>query len=182
MKRILIGTLTVLLVGAATIGAGEADRHAMPAAIDDARFEFLKGLAGTWVSEASEEGGQPSVVEFRVTAGGSAIEEREFLGTPMEMVTLYHMDGKDLVATHYCVLGNRPQMKAAKRVVNDTLDFSCNGKPGNTRSHDEQHVHGWSIRLDSDDTMYYSAELVEDGKVTEAPSFVLTRQQKTASR
>jgi hypothetical protein len=98
------------------------------------------------------------------------------------MVTLYYMEGSDLVATHYCMLGNQPRLQAAKRVVDDTLVFACDGKPGNAASHDEQHVHGWTMRLQDDGSLHYSAELIEDGELAEAPSFVLTRQQKTASR
>jgi hypothetical protein len=171
----------VVLLGSVSVGAGDEDRHGAPPA-DDPRFDFLKRLEGMWVGKTGQEEMNEVLIEFRVTAGGHAIEEREMIGTPMEMVTLYYMRGKDLVATHYCVLGNQPQLRAAKKVVNDTLDFACDGKPGNTRSHAEEHVHGWSIRLNEDDTLYYSAELVKDGDVTEAPAFVLTRQLDTASR
>ena len=104
------------------------------------------------------------------------------IGTPMEMLTVYHMQGKDLVATHYCVLGNQPRLKAAKRVDDDTLAFSCSGKPGNAGSHDDKHVHAWSMKLEGHDRLVYSAELMEDGEPAEAPSFVLTRQAETASR
>jgi hypothetical protein len=98
------------------------------------------------------------------------------------MLTIYHMEGKDLVATHYCVLGNRPRVRAAKNVIDGTLGFSCDGKPGNTRSHDEEHVHGWSMKLGADGTLHYSAELVKEGSVTEAPKLALIRQQETARR
>lgn len=172
---------SVALLAGGPLLADEGPQHAPPV-IDDARFEFLKKLEGTWVGSPPQEGSPSGVIEFRLTAGGTAIEEREFVGTPMEMVTLYHMDGGNLVATHYCMLGNQPHLTAAKEVVDDRLSFSCNGKPGNTSSHDEAHVHGWSIRLDGDDRLLYSGELVEDGKVTETPSFVLTRERETASR
>ena len=120
-------------------------------------------------------------IQFRVTAGGHAVEEREFAGTPMEMLTIYHMNGKDLVATHYCITGNQPTATATRSVVDDTLTFDCSGTPGNAKSHDEAHIHGWSIRLD-DGKLYYAAEMVESGNVIEKPNFVLTRQTKTASR
>jgi hypothetical protein len=181
MRKIL--TITTLAVLALTFSvlaeeqAGQATKAA-----DDPRLEFLKGLAGTWAGEATEGEMPPGVFEFRVTAGGSAVEEREMVGTPMEMLTVYHMDGNELVATHYCMLGNQPHVTAAKRVVDNTLAFSCNGKPGNTSSHDDKHIHGWTIKLDGEDTLVYSGELVEEGKLTEAPRFVLTRQQDTASR
>ena len=58
----------------------------------------------------------------------------------------------------------------------------CDGKPGNTRSHNDEHVHGWTMRLADDGRLHYDAELIADGKVTEAPTSVLTRQATTAGR
>ncbi len=180
MKRICLITMILLLSGA-WVGAADPDVPTAPA-IDDPRFDFLKRLEGTWTAEGDQEGMPEGRFEFRVTSGGTAIEEREMIGTPMEMMTVYHMDGRDLVATHYCMLGNQPHVTAARKVVDDTLVFSCNGKPGNARSHDDEHIHGWSMRLDGDGKLYYEAQLVKEGKATEAPAFVLTRQSETASR
>ena len=179
MKRISIVFLVVLLgiVGIASAG----DEH-LPPPSDDPRFEFLKSLEGTWSGPPMGEGHPGSVFEFRVTSGGHAVEEREFVGTPMEMVTLYHMRGKDLMATHYCSLGNQPQAKAAPSVVDQGLRFDCAGTPGNAASHDEEHIHGWAVRLLEDGSLNYTAKLVKNGEVTEAPDMVLTRTEKTASR
>jgi len=154
---------------------------ATPAAAEpDARLEFLKGLQGSWVGQFDEMGEQ--AFEFRVTAGGHAVEEREMLGTPMEMLTVYYLEGDNLIGTHFCMLGNRPRVKATPRVEDNTLTFACNGTPGNSKSHDEEHVHGWSMRLDDDGRLHYSAELVRDGQVTQAPTVVLTRSVETATR
>ncbi len=183
--RAKIGIISILglavLLGAAVATAGEGEHHAAPA-VDDARFEFLERLAGSWVQEAGAEASHPGGFEFRVTAGGTAIEEREFTGTPMEMVTIYHMQGRELVATHFCMLGNQPRLTAAPKIVDNTLKFTCSGTPGNAASHDDHHVHGWSIRLDGQGRLLYTAELVKEGQVTESPSLVLTRAQQTASR
>jgi len=150
---------------------------------DDARFTFLKGLAGTWVGESDmpEHPGEMTI-EFRLTAGGTAVEEREMAGTPMEMVTLYYMEGPDLMATHYCMLGNQPHFKAAKIATDGTLSFACNGKVGNTASHDEHHVHAFSMRLDKEGRLLYDAAMAESGKTVEGPSLVLTRSTETATR
>jgi len=156
---------------------------ALPAVAQDARLEFLKGLQGNWVGQFSEDEMGEQMFEFRVTAGGHAVEEREMIGTPMEMLTVYYLEDTDVIGTHFCMLGNRPQVKAATRVQNNTLTFTCNGTPGNSKSHDEEHVHGWSMRLDDDGRLHYSAELVREGQVTEAPTVILTRlPEETASR
>src|SRR3989304_768334 len=48
------------------------------------------------------------------TDGGSAILETLFPGTPHEMVSVYYDDGGKLGMTHYCMLGNQPQMTLKK--------------------------------------------------------------------
>ena len=165
MKRILIVSLTLAL---AAISLHAADQP-------DPRLEFLKQLDGTWTGNLGAEMGE-GVFEFHITAGGSAVEEREMIGTPMEMLTVYHMDGADLVGTHYCMLGNQPKVLAAAKVVDNTLKFNCDGNPGNTASHDEQHIHGWSIHLDDAGKLHMAAQMVVDGKVIENPTTVLTRR------
>ena len=120
MHRLPILILGIFL-GVVGIQAGEEQQEHHPQPPQDPRFEFLKSLEGTWTGPPLNEGMPDGVFEFHVTAGGHAVEEREMIGTPMEMVTLYYMRGKDLVATHYCMLGNQPQLKASRRVVDQTL-------------------------------------------------------------
>jgi len=57
-------------------------------------FERIKTLAGTWKGKMDMgQGPMDMAVIYRVVAGGSAVEERTFPGTPMEMVTMYHDKG-----------------------------------------------------------------------------------------
>jgi hypothetical protein len=168
--RLLIAAALLLMMNAPLL-ADEVQTH--PPA--DARMEFLKSLAGSWSAPAHEGSEGESLFEFRVTAGGTAVEEREFAGSPHEMTTMYYMDGDDLVATHYCMLGNQPRARAVKSKSKSALRFDCDGVPGNAASHDEKHIHGWSIRLTDDGVLHYNAALVENGEVAEEPTFVLTR-------
>jgi hypothetical protein len=183
MKKVIAITAFLALVASLSAVAEESGGHHHPTTSTDPRMEFLMGLAGTWVvASGPEEMPGDSVWEFRITAGGHAVEEREMAGSPMEMLTIYNMDGNELVATHFCMLGNQPHMVASRRVENDSLSFACDGKPGNTHSHDEQHVHGWTIQRDGDDKLILSGELSENGKTSEAPRFVLARQSEAGSR
>src|SRR5438093_10184366 len=83
--------------------------HAAVTAAD--AFASIKKLQGDWHGPSMMKGMPPSHSVFRVTAGGSAVEEKIFPGTKMEMVSVYHMDKGDLLMTHYCMLGNQPRLR-----------------------------------------------------------------------
>jgi hypothetical protein len=99
--------LPALILAAAAGSAGEVGEAS-------SGLDRFKSLSGEWVS--AEEGGMVKkgdlVARYRLTGAGSAVVEELFPGTPHEMTTLYHMDGPDLVLTHYCMSGNQPRMRA----------------------------------------------------------------------
>lgn len=104
----------IVLAGVAAVG-GTAMAPRGDSASSAAKFELLKGLEGTWVSSDADGDNRPDVTAtYRVTSGGSAVLETLFPGTSMEMLTIYHMDGGEIVCTHYCMLGNQPTLKIAK--------------------------------------------------------------------
>ncbi len=95
-----------------TSGGGE---HMMPAPPSHPLFDQFKALEGTWVgtiTHGSAEPG-PATVTYELTAGGSALIETLFPGTPMEMVSVYFLDGDTLKMTHYCIAQNQPTMTAS---------------------------------------------------------------------
>src|SRR5438105_10573588 len=110
MRRMLTAGLMLIALTA----GGRGDDAPAKTAPTHPGLERMKKLAGTWVE--ADKDGKPTdkvVSVVKVTAGGSAVHETHFPGTPMEMVSVYHLDKGELVMTHYCVLGNQPRMKAA---------------------------------------------------------------------
>jgi hypothetical protein len=116
-----------------------------------AAFERFKGLAGDWV--AAEDGEMSKkgdlVVRYSLTAGGSALLETIFPGTPHEMVTVYHADGPDLVLTHYCMEGNQPRMRA-RNAGGPRFDFKFDGGT-NIDPQRDRHMHSASFELLGED-------------------------------
>ena len=79
-----------------------------------AELNRIKALAGRWSSTTSMFGtpNERVYTEFEVTAGGSAVLERIFPGTPQEMISVYYDNDKGKLAmTHYCIMRNRPTLK-----------------------------------------------------------------------
>ncbi|OWK37573.1 hypothetical protein [Fimbriiglobus ruber] len=137
--------LVTLVVGAR---AGDAPAKTTPA---QAGLEKLKALAGTWVE--ADKDGKPTdkvVSIIRLTAGGSTVHETIFPGQPMEMVSVYHLDGPDLVMTHYCVLGNQPRMKADPKSATNEIRFEFAGG-ANLDPAKDKHMHEATLKfLDAD--------------------------------
>jgi hypothetical protein len=90
-------------------------------------FDKLKALEGEWVDVEGVFGKKGAVaVTYAVTGGGTAVVETFPVGTPGEMVTVYHRDGNDIVLTHYCSGGNQPRMRA-RTMADNVLMFDYDG-------------------------------------------------------
>lgn len=111
-------------------------------------FEKLKTLEGEWIDELGTFAGVGEVgITYRVIASGSSVVETMFPGKSFEMLTVYHLDGKDLVLTHYCAAGNQPKLKASP-IQDKVLKFEF---VGGTNFHpaSDNHMHeGWIEFLD----------------------------------
>ena len=84
-----------------------------PAVQSSGALDKLKSLAGEWEGKANEGGKEiPATATFRVVSDGSALMNVLAPGTPHEMVTTFHMDGSELLATHYCAAHNQPRFRA----------------------------------------------------------------------
>jgi hypothetical protein len=112
---------------AISLSGGGTAAHAGETLDATKAFERLKGLAGRWEGTGGEAGkpGDPMVVEYAVTSGGTAVMETLFAGQPYEMITVFTLDGADLIATHYCSGGNQPhyRFKASGLPDQVTMDF-----------------------------------------------------------
>jgi hypothetical protein len=140
-----------------------------PAAKAHAGLEKMKKLAGTWVM--ADKDGKPTdkvVSVVKVTAGGSAVHETLFPGQPMEMVSVYHLDGNDLVMTHYCMLGNQPRMKADPKSPANQIRFLFAGGT-NLNPAKDKHMHEATLTFVDDDHLDLIGSAWEGGKVCEGP-------------
>jgi hypothetical protein len=92
--------------------AGLADEH-KSAIAPNASFDKLKTLDGAWVGTMmAGDKPYPASTRFMLVSDGSALMAWLGEGTPYEMVTIFHMDGNDLMGTHYCAAHNQPRFVA----------------------------------------------------------------------
>ena len=151
--------------------AGAAAKSDAPSKLD-----LIKKLTGDWVEVGQDGKSTDKVVStYRVTAGGSAVEETLMAGTDHEMVTVYNMDGDVLMLTHYCVAGNQPHMKAEKQSDPNRVVFHCAGGT-NMKSEIDEHMHHATIVWRDNDHIHSEWQEVKDGKNTMTTSFNLARK------
>ncbi len=143
-------------------------------------FEFIKTLGGEWVRGGEDEhshGGNSKATTIRVTAAGSSVLETIFPGEDSEMLTVYHMDGDDLLLTHYCALQNAPVLKFEKSDKPGEIKFVFLGGT-NFDPKSDMHVHEGVMRVKDANTLESTFVAYADGKPR--PSIRSTMKRKQA--
>jgi len=170
MRRALKVMICGLLMAAGLAAAGD---EATPGATEAAQaFARLKGLAGTWDVKTPDGDG---VITYRVGSADSVLVEELFPGTPHEMMTVYHMDGDDLVATHYCAAGNQPRFRLERDGGSaDSYHFAFTG--GSNMKPTDGHIHEGTIRLIDHDHAESEWVFWKDGRPQDAMTFTMTRR------
>ena len=108
--RALLALMAVLTCGDLCAQSAEAD------------FERLKQFAGEWVKQNGES--PDFVVGWTPTAGGTVMVEEWRHRGQSHSLTLYHLDGDRLLATHYCPQGNQPRLQLEPSEERNTLTFN----------------------------------------------------------
>jgi hypothetical protein len=102
-----------LAFAAAILMAPVAQGDPAAQTVDIAAFEQLKALAGRWEGAMEAPATGSALLEFEVTSNGRAVLERQFGGTPHEMITVYSLAYDRLQANHFCAMGNQPAYRLA---------------------------------------------------------------------
>jgi hypothetical protein len=138
-------------------------------------FERMKHLVGDWegTSDMGKEG-EKVRVEYRLTAGGSALVETLFPGSGEEMVSIYYDRKGKLAMTHYCMLRNQPRMTLAKADA-QTIELVFARKANDIDPKTEKHMHG--VRISFTDSNHFTQKwtLFERGKDNGGVTLTLTR-------
>jgi hypothetical protein len=143
--------------------AGDKDVPKLPTPPTNAALETMKKLSGTWL--LADKDGKPTdevASIIKVTAGGSAVHETLSPGQPHEMVSIYTLDGPDLIMTHYCVLGNQPRMKADPKSPTNQIVWRFAGGT-NLDPKKDKHMHEATLTIIDDDHVELQAVGWENG-------------------
>jgi hypothetical protein len=158
-------------------GGLETTAAAPGAAAPDAQrptFEAFKKLVGEWVGAGA--GDEQLRVTYKLTAGGSALVETELPGSDHEMVTIIHPDGDDVVLTHYCHLGNQPQMRAPGKFDGKQVAFKF-VRATNLKSEQDMHMRSVTYTFVDDDTLKAEWTVHQGGKPGGTAIFLMKRKK-----
>lgn len=163
----MIRCCTVLLLAFAGICAAD----------DRADFESLKQLVGTW--QPADKPDSPMRITFELTAGTTVLTETWRSPTHRSM-TVYHLDGETLLATHYCPQGNQPRLA---RVPSDDGTLRFEFRDGTNVDTGGGHHQALLTLRHQGDVLTRGEVYTENGKpfdaVTETPE--LTRFRRSAT-
>ena len=173
-SRVLVSLALALIAG----GVARAGDH--PPAAQPAVLQPLAKLVGTWqgsvkISDKSGDKTVPVTFVYESTAGGSAIVEHLFPGTPHEMMSVYTAEGDGVAMTHYCAMGNHPKMVLKKSDARG-LSFEMVKSDG-LRSAAEPHMHAMSVSWTDADHIREVWTSFDKGQAKEEKVFELARKK-----
>ncbi|MDX2197968.1 MAG: hypothetical protein SF069_03235 [Phycisphaerae bacterium] len=144
-------------------------------------LDRLKTLEGSWQSGDENGDGKPDThVFYRVVSGGSAVAEFLMPGDPHEMVSVYHLDGDQLMMTHYCALGNQPRMKAVS--LSDSAAIKFDFVDGTNMKPTDMHIHSLTLTMVDSDHITADWRAHNEGKEIEhGTAFKLERVKDAAA-
>jgi hypothetical protein len=155
--------------------AGDDKAPAKADAGKNSTFEKFRSLAGEWVGKKGPDGPEMTV-QYKVTSGGSAVVETIMPGTDHEMVTVIHPDGDNIILTHYCMIGNQPQMKAPGKGEGNKVAFEF-VKATNLKSDKDLYMHDVTFTFVDKDTLKTEWTHFTDGKAAGSVVFELKRKK-----
>ncbi|MFG0243039.1 MAG: hypothetical protein ACF8R9_09655 [Phycisphaerales bacterium JB054] len=179
MRTLAALSLTACLTAALITGCESTPtRTAVAADHEAAMLGPVAALAGEWTGN-DPASGEDYTIEFNPTANNSAVREIMFPGTQWEMTNLYHMDGNDLVITHYCAAGNQPRMvtSKAKQTAEGTVYHFDLESVSNLRPEHDHYMGNMTLIILNDGTLREEWRSYQrDGSLTEPTTFVMTRK------
>ena len=93
------------------------------------------------------------------------------------MVSVYHLDGKELRMTHYCAAGNQPRVKLDRaNSTPEELIFVFDGGT-NLDPEKDMHIHGVKIKFEKDGKVTSAWEGYAGGKKAWTTTFNMTRKK-----
>ena len=124
-------------------------------------FENLASLVGDW--EAKTEKGAVIRINYRVVAADSVLVQTYTTPSGRHTLTVFHRDGANLLATHYCAQGNQPRLRLDGASTDKSLAFQFLDAT-NLPDAQASHLHRLAVDLVDADHIVQTETYTADGK------------------
>jgi hypothetical protein len=148
--------------------------YGRPALAQNASFDSLKSLAGTWTGTVTTDPHNPDIegsiqVTMRVASRGSVLEHEIAPGGIPEPTMIY-VEHDHLTLVHYCEAGNRPRLVARRSTDPRNVDFEFADISGSTEPvylrrfvfsivSADQHTEDWTFQLPGEKQLHAHFDL-----------------------
>lgn len=126
-----------------------------------AAFEKLGTLIGDW--EAKTEKGAVIRINYRLVAADSVLVQTYTTPSGRQTLTVFHRDGANLLATHYCAQGNQPRLRLDGASTDKSLAFQFLDAT-NLPDAQASHLHRLAVDLVDADHIVQTETYTADGK------------------
>ena len=135
-------------------------------------LDRFKSMVGTWEGKAPN--GDTSEVTYRLAAGGTAVMADMHMAGD-DMMSMYYVNGDDLLMTHFCPTNNQPRMKAAISPDLNTVSFDFMDAT-NMKGPNAGHMHR-AVFLFSDADRYTEEWTWKQGEKSSTMHFEMQRKK-----
>ncbi len=192
MKQVMVFVASLVLVLGWAGSTAAQSKKGQPKAVAGApetivydaatAMAFLTSTSGEWESASAQHahggvapGGSRGIVSVKTKAAGSAVVHTYAAGTPGEMETIFHMDGDQLLLTHYCALQNAPVLRFEKSNKPGELKFVFYGGT-NFDPKVDAHLHESTFQIKDAGTVEQNSTVFANGKATPELHAILHRK------
>tara|TARA_B110000093_G_C12727901_1_gene309063 strand:+ start:122 stop:622 length:501 start_codon:yes stop_codon:yes gene_type:complete len=137
MRNILnLASIIILSLSCSVSASDKAD--------PDVIFSQMKSLTGVWVKEGAANSNLN--IQFELTANDTTLIETWIYKGKKHSLTLYHLNGKNLMATHYCPQGNQPRLNLTNNSTPENVSFTYLDAT-NLASLEDSHQHSLGFEM-----------------------------------
>ena len=148
--------------------------------LDSAKaFKQMSELVGVWKPEGAAN--STFSISFEFTANKTVLMETWLRGDKKHSLTVYHLDGENLLATHYCPQGNQPRLKMDTLSQDNIIKFSFMDAT-NLANTDQSHQHSLSFSLQQGGAILLRNETYLSGEGIDASELKLVRAGKATTQ
>ena len=136
-------------------------------------FKKMKSLVGIWKKEG--ENNSKFKISFELTANDTTLIETWIYEEKKYSLTLYHLNGENLMATHYCPQGNQPRLHLSGSSTLNSVSFTYLDAT-NLKSIKDSHQHSLGFDLSKSSNRIHRKETYLSKVGEEASELVLVRK------